>query len=115
MKTTFKTILLSFMTAVFCVGSSINSSAQSAPDEGAVQVTAGKKPLDHSVYDKWYGMGGYLLTKDGKYSVIYQNRAENDGHIEIINLTDNYRSITINRSYRYSNRYVVHIQRPGSK
>ncbi|MBQ3175521.1 MAG: S9 family peptidase [Bacteroidales bacterium] len=89
MKTTFKTILLSLMTAVFCVGSSINSSAQSAPNEGAVQVTAGKKPLDHSVYDKWYGMGGYLLTKDGKYSVIYQNRAENDGHIEIINLTDN--------------------------
>ncbi len=89
MKTTFKTILLSLMTAVFCVGSSINSSAQSAPDEGAVQVTAGKKPLDHSVYDKWYGMGGYLLTKDGKYSVIYQNRAENDGHIEIINLSDN--------------------------
>ena len=89
MKTTGKTLLLSLLTAAFCVGSAISSFAQSTPSEGAVQTAVDKKPLDHSVYDKWYGMGGYLLTKDGKFSVIYQNRTENDGHIEIINLTDN--------------------------
>ena len=89
MKTTGKTLLLSLLTAAFCVGSAISSFAQSTPSEGAVQTAVDKKPLDHSVYDKWYGMGGYLLTKDGKFSAIYQNRTENDGHIEIINLTDN--------------------------
>ena len=87
MKTT-KSLLLLAVTALLCVCSTISSNAQSSPAGGAAQTVVSKKPLDHSTYDKWYGMGGYLLTKDGKYSAIYQNRVENDGHVEIINLTD---------------------------
>lgn len=58
-----------------------------------------KKPLDHSVYDKWVSIGGYALTKDGKYTAIYNNRTENDGFLQVINLEKN-SSINIHRGAR---------------
>ena len=55
-----------------------------------------KKPLDHSVYNQWYGIGGYAMTKDGKYTAIYNNRTENDGFLQVINL-ENYTSVNVDR------------------
>lgn len=55
-----------------------------------------KKPLDHSVYNKWFNIGGYALTKDGRYTAVYNNREQNDGFIQVINLND-YSSFNIER------------------
>lgn len=90
MKSTRKMLLLPFLVALIGLCSSVAAYAQSASQKAVPAENANeKKPLDHSVYDKWYGIGGYLLTTDGKFSSIYYNRAENDGYVEIINLTDN--------------------------
>lgn len=52
----------------------------------AAEKSDSKKPLDHSVYNQWYGIGGYALTQDGRYTAIYNNRTENDGFLQVINL-----------------------------
>lgn len=54
-----------------------------------VSATAQKKPLDHSVYDKWSTIGGHAITADGKYASYYDSKDEADGSLNIINLKDN--------------------------
>ena len=74
-----------------------------------------KKPLDHSVYDKWYGIGGYAMTTDGKFTAIYNNRTENDGFLQLINL-ENGTSVNIDRGSKVKfapdNKHLICFIRP---
>ncbi len=59
---------------------SISLSAQNLP---AGQ--AGKKPLDHSVYDNWKSIGERMISNDGKFVVYTVNPQEGDGELVIQN------------------------------
>ena len=54
-----------------------------AQGQAAVQE---KKPLDHSVYDKWETLGGYAITDNGEWISYYSNKEENDGKVVVMNL-----------------------------
>ena len=45
-----------------------------------------KKPVDHSVYEKWNTIGGYRMTDDGRYVLYCSSREQGDGFVEIIDL-----------------------------
>lgn len=53
----------------------------------AFSAQAQKKPLDHSVYDKWKSVGGFNMTKDAKYTAFYINEQEGDNTLAITDLT----------------------------
>ncbi len=48
---------------------------------------AGKKPLDHSVYDGWKSLGERMISNDGQYAVYAINPQEGDGDLVVQNLT----------------------------
>ena len=75
--------LKSFLAGVFIFSASLMAQAQ---EPAAVQ---GKKPLDHSVYDKWETLGGYAITDNGEWISYYSNREENDGKVVVMNLKSN--------------------------
>ncbi len=55
--------------------------------QGGAQVQE-KRPLDHSVYDKWETLGGYAITDNGEWVSYYVNRDENDGKVVVMNLNN---------------------------
>ena len=59
----------------------ISTTAQNLPTG-----QAGKKPLDHSVYDGWKSIGERMISNDGKYIVYAVNPQEGDGELVIQNL-----------------------------
>ncbi len=84
---------------------SISISAQTLP---AGQ--AGKKPLDHSVYDGWKSLGERLISNDGQYTVYAINPQEGDGDL-IIQHTKTFEKKIVARGYgaviTEDSRYVV--------
>ncbi|MEF9985973.1 MAG: prolyl oligopeptidase family serine peptidase [Bacteroidales bacterium] len=77
--------------------------------------TAQKKPLDHSVYDKWSTIGGHAITNDGKYASYYSSKEEADGSLNIINLKDNsIKSIDRGTKAKFTNncKLVIYTIRP---
>ncbi len=72
-----------------------------------------KKPLDHSVYNQWYNIGGHAMTDCGKYASYYRNREENDGSLNVINLK-NGKITEIERGARskFIGDYIVYVIRP---
>jgi dipeptidyl aminopeptidase/acylaminoacyl peptidase len=79
---------------------------------------AQKKPLDHSVYDGWQGLGERTLSNNGKYIVYTVNPQEGDGTL-YIQATDNSYKREIPRGYNATisndNKYVVCRVRPFFK
>ncbi len=54
---------------------------------------AGKKPLDHSVYDGWKNIGERMISNDGKYIVYAINPQEGDGDLVIQNPSSQYKKM----------------------
>ncbi|MGE0077863.1 MAG: prolyl oligopeptidase family serine peptidase [Bacteroidales bacterium] len=54
-----------------------------------VIIFAQKKPLDHSVYDKWSSIGGFQITDDGKYATYYRSVDNGDGALNVVELKKN--------------------------
>ena len=48
-----------------------------------------KRPLDHTVYDKWSSIGGFLITDNGKYAAYNTSIDKGDGALGIVDLKDN--------------------------
>lgn len=76
---------------------------------------AQKKPLDHSVYDKWQSVGERTISNNGKYVVYAVNPQEGDGTL-VIQATGNSYKREIARGYNAAisedNQYVVCRVRP---
>lgn len=79
---------------------------------------AQKKPLDHSVYDKWQSVGERTISNDGKYVAYAINPQEGDGTL-VVQATDNSYKREIPRGYNATisedNKYVVCRVRPFFK
>ena len=80
------------------------------PENGKID----KKPLDHSVYNKWFTIGGYAITPDGKYASYYNNRDEGDGTLNIVELKTGATNVLSRgaRSKFIGNKYIVFTIRP---
>lgn len=89
---------------------SLNNAAQVLP---AGQ--AGKKPLDHAVYDGWKSLGERLISNDGQYAVYAINPQEGDGDLTVQNLATQEKK-TIARGYNAviteDSRFVIFKIRP---
>jgi len=76
---------------------------------------AGKKPLDHTVYDSWKSIGERLISNDGKFVVYTVNPQEGDGELVIQNPQTKYKKV-IARGYgaviTEDSKYVVFKIRP---
>lgn len=79
---------------------------------------AQKKPLDHSVYDKWQSVGERSISNNGKYVVYTIAPQEGDGEL-VIQASDNSYKKIIPRGYGASitedNRYVIFKIKPYFK
>ena len=65
-----------------------------------VSVVAQKKPLDHSVYDRWESIGQKLISNDGKWVVYTIDPQEGDNELVIQStLSDSSYKKTIDRGY----------------
>lgn len=69
-----------------------------------------KKPLDHSVYDRWQSVAQPQISNDGKWVVYQVNPQEGDGELVIQSADGKYKK-TINRGYGQiiteDNRFVI--------
>jgi dipeptidyl aminopeptidase/acylaminoacyl peptidase len=76
---------------------------------------AQKKPLDHSVYDRWESIGERVISNDGKLIAYTIQPQEGDGRL-VIQLADNTFKKEIPRGYNVSitedNKYVIFRIRP---
>jgi dienelactone hydrolase len=83
-----------------------------------VSVRAQKRPLDHSIYDGWQGIGERAISNDGKYVVYTVNPQEGDGML-VIQAADNSYKKEIPRGYSAQlsedSRYVIFKIRPFFK
>lgn len=74
-----------------------------------------KKPLDHSVYDRWQSVQGAQISDDGKWVVYMVNPQEGDGNLIIQSTDGNYKK-TIARGYSSiitnDSRFVIFKIRP---
>src|SRR5688572_12966110 len=81
----------------------------------ATLTVAQKKPLDHSVYDRWESIGERVISKDGKLVAYTIQPQEGDARL-IIQAADNSFKKEIPRGYNISitddNKYVVFRIRP---
>jgi hypothetical protein len=97
-----------FLPAFLLIGLSV--SAQNQPSG-----QAGKKPLDHTVYDAWKSIGERLISNDGQYAVYSINPQEGDGDLIIQRLATQEKKL-IARGYSAviteDSRYVVFKIRP---
>ncbi|MEJ8819537.1 alpha/beta hydrolase family protein [Lacibacter sp. H407] len=79
------------------------------------QISAQKKPLDHSVYDRWQSVQGAQISDDGKWVVYMVNPQEGDGDLIIQSTDGNYKK-TIARGYSSiitnDSRFVIFKIRP---
>lgn len=64
----------------------------------ALQSISQKKPLDHTVYDRWEALGERAISKDGKYVAYAVNPQEGDGMLYIQSVSGDYK-VTIPRGY----------------
>ena len=62
------------------------------------QLSAQKKPLDHSVYDSWQSIGERMISNDGKWVVYTINPQEGDNEL-IIQSSDAQYKKAIARGY----------------
>ena len=79
------------------------------------QISAQKKTLDHSVYDRWQSVQGAQISDDGKWVVYMVNPQEGDGDLIIQSTDGNYKK-TIARGYSSiitnDSRFVIFKIRP---
>lgn len=95
-----KTFFGTLVCAAFLAACGMSISANAQDQNGSVQARSVVKPaLDHSVYDKWETLGGYAITDNGEWAAYYCNREENDGSVNVINLTTE-KTTTIPRGAR---------------
>ena len=95
-----KTFFGTLVCAAFLAACGMSISANAQDQNGSVQTRSVVKPaLDHSVYDKWETLGGYAITDNGEWAAYYCNREENDGSVNVINLTTE-KTTTIPRGAR---------------
>ena len=88
------------MCAALLAACGMGTSANAQEQNKSLQPKSAVKPaLDHSVYDKWETLGGYAITDNGQWAAYYCNREENDGSVNVINLTTE-KTITIPRGAR---------------
>lgn len=64
----------------------------------ALQILAQKKPLDHTVYDRWEALGERVISNDGKYVAYSVNPQEGDGNLYIQSISGDYK-VVIPRGY----------------
>lgn len=65
---------------------------------------AQKKPLDHSVYDKWESTGEKKLSNNGSWAAYTINQQEGDGTLYLFNaLTNNKKSISRGQGVIFTN------------
>ena len=83
----FKSLLAGVI--IFSAAAQAQGQAQPQPNAQGTAQVQGKKPLDHSVYDKWETLGGYAITDNGEWISYYSNREENDGKVVVMNLKSN--------------------------
>jgi dipeptidyl aminopeptidase/acylaminoacyl peptidase len=78
-------------------------------------IAQSKKPLDHSVYDRWQSVQGAQLSDDGKWVVYSVNPQEGDGDMIIQSTDGNYKK-TVARGYSSiitnDSRFVIFKIRP---
>jgi len=60
-----------------------------------------KKPIDHTVYDGWKGLGERMISNDGRYIIYTINPQEGDGELVIENIESKYKR-SIARGYSAS-------------
>lgn len=79
------------------------------------QISAQKKPLDHSVYDRWQSVQGAQISDDGKWVVYMINPQEGDGDMIMQSTDGNYKK-TVARGYSSvitnDSRFVIFKIRP---
>ncbi len=79
------------------------------------QISAQKKPLNHSVYDRWQSVQGAQISDDGKWVVYMVNPQEGDGDLIIQSTDGNYKK-TVARGYSSiitnDSRFVIFKIRP---
>jgi len=68
----------------------------------ALAAAAQKKPLDHSVYDRWQSVGSSILSPDGNVVAYEVNPQEGDGVLTLRVFGKKGREIVIPRGYRTS-------------
>lgn len=73
-----------------------------------------KKPLDHSVYDKWETVGGCAITPNGRYVSYYNNKEEGDGALHLVDLKQKHTQIIARgaRAKFVGDKYLVFVVRP---
>lgn len=80
-----------------------------------ISMAQGKKPLDHTVYDKWQSVQSPQISNDGKWVLYMVNPQEGDGEL-IIQSTDGKYKKSIARGYNSliteDSRFVVFKIRP---
>ncbi len=80
-----------------------------------LSIAQSKKPLDHSVYDRWQSVQGAQISDDGKWVVYMVNPQEGDGDL-IIQSTDGSYKKTVARGYNSiitnDSRFVIFKIRP---
>ena len=78
-------------------------------------IAQSKKPLDHSVYDRWQSVQGAQISDDGKWVVYMVNPQEGDGDL-VIQSTDGSYKKTVARGYSSlitnDSRFVIFKIRP---
>ncbi|MCA0381976.1 MAG: prolyl oligopeptidase family serine peptidase [Bacteroidetes bacterium] len=76
----------------------------------AGQLSAQKKPLDHSVYDGWESIQERVLSNNGEYTAFTVNPQEGDGRLVLANKANSWR-LEVPRGYMVSlsadSRYAV--------
>lgn len=76
-----------------------------------LSAAAQKKPLDHSVYDKWQSINERYISNDGQWVVYTITPQEGDAVLYIHNSNDSLRKIEIKRGYAATitedNRFVI--------
>lgn len=78
--------LKSILAGVIIFSAAGQMQAQGQQEQQAQAAVQEKKPLDHSVYDKWETLGGYAITDNGEWISYYSNKEENDGKVVVMNL-----------------------------
>jgi dipeptidyl aminopeptidase/acylaminoacyl peptidase len=80
-----------------------------------LSIAQSKKPLDHSVYDRWQSVQGAQISDDGKWVVYMINPQEGDGDMIIQSTDGNYKK-TVARGYgsviTNDSRFVIFKVRP---
>ena len=66
-----------------------------------VEVSAQKKPLDHSVYDSWQSVKSSMMSADGQVLVYAVGPQQGDGSVFVENLRTG-ATIEVGRALKYS-------------